>query len=72
LYLGFVPRKEDFEMKKLMAILVVTVFAFAFVACKKDNANTTPDPAPVDDMAAPVDAPADPPPADAPGEEPAE
>lgn len=41
-------------MKKLFAILVVTVFAFAFAACKKDNANTTPDTPPTDDMAAPA------------------
>ena len=63
-------------MKKLFAILVVTVFAFAFAACKKDNANTTPDTPPTDDMAAPAnnatflaeDMPADAP-ADAPADE---
>ncbi len=41
-------------MKKLFAILVVTVLAFAFTACKKDNANTTPETPPTDDMAAPA------------------
>ncbi len=66
-------------MKKLFAILTLTVFAFAFAACKKDDANTTPDPTPADDMAAPAnnadapannaDAPADPPPADEPAAE---
>ena len=61
-------------MKKLFAILTLTVFAFAFAACKKDNANTTPDTPPADDMAAPAnnaDAPADMP-ADAPADPPAD
>jgi len=59
-------------MKKLFAILVVTVFAFAFAACKKDNANTTPDTPPTDDMAAPANnatPPAEDMPADAPAED---
>ncbi len=49
-------------MKKLFAILAATVLVFAFAACKKDKANTTPDNPPADDMAAPADdmaAPAD-------------
>jgi len=69
-------------MKKLFAILVVTVLAFAFTACKKDNANTTPDTPPTDDMAAPANnvtppaddmatPPADDMPADAPADAPA-
>jgi len=62
-------------MKKLFAILVVTVFAFAFAACKKDNANTTPDTPPTDDMAAPANnatPPAEDMPADAPADAPAD
>ena len=58
-------------MKKLFAILAATVLVFAFAACKKDNANTTPDNPPADDMSAPADnpngdAPADNPSSDAP------
>lgn len=53
-------------MKKLFAILAATVLVFAFAACKKDNANTTPDNPPADDMSAPADNPSGDAPADNP------
>lgn len=59
-------------MKKLFAILAATVLVFAFAACKKDNANTTPDNPPADDMAAPADDMGGEAPADDMGEAPAE